>query len=210
MNENFFLYQQLTQYGTVFELKPYMKNTREFVNWTEENFKYVQYNPRKKIDRQGLSITSLDGGVSGIPDLDSLHEYNKEHGTNYNELDFSVPTPVFAHPSLKKIIGVFKPYMFRTHVLKINPGGFFPPHRDILGDFDSFRLIIPLMNCNPPSGNFIVDGKLQHWQEGKLYFVDTAKLHYLFQSDFNSSYWIIINLKTSLDSLTAVLSNMRY
>ena len=36
---------------------------------------WKQYNPRKSIDRQGLSITSLDGGLSGIPDLDSLFVY---------------------------------------------------------------------------------------------------------------------------------------
>ncbi|MBX3032387.1 MAG: hypothetical protein KF865_00555 [Bdellovibrionaceae bacterium] len=34
------------------------------------------YNPRKNIARQGLSLTSLDGGLGGIPDLDSLMEYN--------------------------------------------------------------------------------------------------------------------------------------
>ena len=43
-----------------------------FVAWTEENFEYVQYNPRKPINRYGLSVTSLDGGCSCIPDLDSL------------------------------------------------------------------------------------------------------------------------------------------
>ena len=51
--------------------------------------KWVQYNPRKPIARWGASITSLDGGTSGIPDLDSLKEYNKEHGTDYTEKDAS-------------------------------------------------------------------------------------------------------------------------
>ena len=40
------------------------------------------YNLRKSHQRWGLSITSLDGGLSGIPDLDSLYEYNKKNGTN--------------------------------------------------------------------------------------------------------------------------------
>ena len=36
------------------------------------------YNVRKPNNRWGLSITSLDGGLSGIPDLDSVYEYNKK------------------------------------------------------------------------------------------------------------------------------------
>ena len=43
---------------------------------------WKQYNPRKSIDRQGLSITSLDGGLSGIPDLDSLFVYNQKYNIN--------------------------------------------------------------------------------------------------------------------------------
>ena len=42
---------------------------------------WKQYNPRKPNNRQGLSITSLDGGLSGVPDLDSLFEYNKQNNT---------------------------------------------------------------------------------------------------------------------------------
>ena len=48
----------------------------------EENFDYVKYNHRKNINRLGLSVTSLDGGVTGVPDLDSLLQYNNIHGTN--------------------------------------------------------------------------------------------------------------------------------
>ena len=37
------------------------------------------YNVKKPNNRWGLSITSLDGGLGGIPDLDSLSEYNNRH-----------------------------------------------------------------------------------------------------------------------------------
>ena len=66
------LYNIITAYGTVMPTKLRMTDTNNFINWTEENFEYVKYNPRKDINRYGLSITSIDGGVTGVPDLDSL------------------------------------------------------------------------------------------------------------------------------------------
>ena len=47
------------------------------------------YNVRKPNNRWGLSITSLDGGLSGIPDLDSLYEYNKKNGTTIANQDIN-------------------------------------------------------------------------------------------------------------------------
>ena len=208
MNENFQLYNHLCRYGDVYRLKLFLKDSKAFVDWTEDNFDYVKYNPRKKVDREGLSITRLDGGVTGIPDLDSLYEYNVENNTTYTELDFNVPTPVFEYPDLRRTVGVFEKFMFRTHVLKLNPGGFFPPHRDLVSDFDSFRIVVPLLNVNPPYANFVVDGELQYWEEGVMYFVDTAKLHYLFNSSFSPSYWIVVNVKTTPESVDTVLKYM--
>ena len=75
------LYQTITQYGDFIRLG-FNFDSKTYIKWTEENFDYVKYNPRKPIARYGLSLTSLDGGLSGIPDLDSLHEYNQENKTN--------------------------------------------------------------------------------------------------------------------------------
>jgi len=208
MNKNFQLYNHLCQYGSVYNLSLFMRDSRSFVDWTEDNFNYVTYNPRKKINREGLSITSLDGGVTGIPDLDSLYEYNSDNSTSYTELDFNVKTPVFDHPDLQKTIGVFEKHMFRTHILKLNPGGFFPPHRDLVSEFNSFRIIVPLLNVNPPWVSFVVDGVVQHWEEGVMYFVDTAKLHYLFNSSFSPSYWIVLNVQTTPESVDTVLKHI--
>lgn len=210
MNSNYMKYLHLCQYGFTYGLKIQIKDCKELVKWTEENFKYVQYNPRKQNNRQGLSITSLNGGMSGIPDLDSLHEYNSENNTSYTERDFSVPTPVFKHKSLENTVGLFKDHMFRTHIIKLNAGGFFPPHRDLVSNFDSFRIIVPLLNFNPPTCNFIIDGQQPLWEQGRFYFVDTAKLHYLFNADYSPSYWIVINVSTCDESVDTVLKYMKY
>lgn len=188
-----------------------MNDPNEFVNWTENNFKYVHYNPRKPIERYGLSITSLDGGTSGIPDLDSLLQYNKENGTKYDESDFNIPTPVYNYPQLSKCLDPIKDYICRTHVIKMKPGGYFPPHRDIMFNyFSSFRLIIPLRNMNPPNFNFMLDNRLLQWNHGRMYFINTAKTHYLFNSGFEDSYMIIINVVLSEFSVDYVAYNLKF
>ena len=89
----------------------------DFIQWTEENFTYVKYNPRKDINRYG-PITSLDGGLSGNPDPDSLPEYNRENNTKLNQRDFATPTSVYEYPDLKAILDPIKTQCRRSNVLR--------------------------------------------------------------------------------------------
>lgn len=204
------LYNYLTLYGSISQTKHKITNTMKFIRWTEENFDYVKYNPRKNINRLGLSITSLDGNLSGIPDLDSLLEYNKENNTAYVEKDFKIKTPVFDQ-ELKIVLDPIKDSIFRSHILKIQPGGFFPPHRDFFGlSIDSFRLLIPLANCNPPTFNFVIDDKLQFWEDGYVYFIDTAKMHYLFNAGSVDTYFVVVNCDLNENTVKYVTENFRY
>ena len=171
-------YQSMALYGQQLKTRFYI-NPDNFLDWVYANYKWVQYNPRKQINRYGLSITSLNGGVDGIPDLDSLREYNQENETNYNEKDFKTRTPVAEYPELKNILDEFGDSVFRSHLLRLDPGGFFPPHRDHKEPFiDSFRLIVPLQYTNAPYFNFVIDGKITNWDSGFVYFADTTKEHY--------------------------------
>lgn len=205
------MYQYLSAYGKAYETVHKLVDPHRFVEWTEQNFSYVKYNPRKDIKRYGLSLTSLSGELDGIPDLDSLYEYNKENNTSYQERDFKTFTPVYDYKDLKKCIRPIEKYLFRSHVLKLGTGGFFPAHRDFYGmNFDSFRIIIPLMNMNPPEFTFIVDGEIQHWNYGSLYFVDTAKMHYLFNASFNPSYMLVLNVDLNEDTINFVTTKMRH
>ena len=104
MHDNFILYNMLASYGVASRLNFKNSRFRAFVEWTENNFEYVKYNPRKDINRYGLSITSLDGGLSGRPDLDSLNEYNADQYP-HEETDFNVLTDVY-HKSadLQKLV----------------------------------------------------------------------------------------------------------
>ena len=71
-----YLYDTLARYGDVYALS--LHTDRDILKELKK-YNWVQYNPRKNIPRRGLSITSLDGGLSGIPDLDSVKEYNIKH-----------------------------------------------------------------------------------------------------------------------------------
>ena len=205
------LYSNLATYGSVYQTSHYMDDTKGFVKWSEENFEYVKYNPRKDVNRYGLSITSLSGGVDGVPDLDSILEYNRENGTEYTENDFATPTPVYDYPSLSKVLDPIKDHICRSHVLRMDPGGFFPPHRDFGGDnFTSYRILIPLQNMNPPDFSFIVEDKIQNWVNGYLYFLDAAKMHYLFNASFASTYMIVLNVVINKHTVDFVTKNLRY
>jgi len=205
------LYNYLTHYGDFYRTKHELKQPAKFVRWTEENFEYIKYNPRKPVERYGLSITSLDGGLSGVPDLDSLIDYANDTGLYYKEQDFREKTPVYFNQDLQRLLSPISDYIFRSHVLRMDPGGFFPPHRDYYSThFDSFRAVIPLENMNPPEANFVIEDKFLHWHYGSLYFVDTCKMHLVFNASFKPMYMIVLNIDLNEDTVKFMTENLYY
>lgn len=199
------LYGILSRFGSVYELKiqgnveKFMEEIKEFEsNW-------VQYNPRKKINRYGLSITSLDGKLSGIPDLDSLKEYTLETGIKIIETDIITKTPVF---NASKIwLNDISDHICRTHLIRLGPGGYFPMHRDNNRiEIDSFRLLVPLINCNPPKMFFILDKTPLNFNHGTMYFIDTCLEHTVFNASFSDSIFMVINVKLTKESVELILS----
>ena len=87
-----YLYDTLARYGDVYALS--LHTDRDILKELKK-YNWVQYNPRKNIPRRGLSITSLDGGLSGIPDLDSVKEYNIKHNLNLDETSFNQKTELW-------------------------------------------------------------------------------------------------------------------
>ena len=74
----------------------------------------------------------------------------------------------------------------------------------------AFRLIVPLKNCNPPKVNFVLEDKILNFEEGRLYFVDTVKMHYIFNASHDPSYWLVMNVKCTKESVEKVLMNLEY
>ncbi len=155
-----------------------------------ENLEWHRYNPRKFVNRFGCSITSLNGSTSGVPDLDSLVEYNLEHGTNYNELDFTIPTK-YANP--------FQFFLNdltcgRSHYLKLGSGGFFPWHRD--NDLYTFRVLYTIEGCGSNDLVWIQNDKVLELQNNRWYYVNTKKKHCLFS--LNESVMAVFNVQISI------------
>lgn len=201
-----YLYDSLTRYGDCYELR-FNVSTKVILNKLL-NFKdkWVSYNPRKNIPRYGLSITSLDGGLSGIPDLDSLREYNIKNNLNLDEIDFNKKTELWN--LVDQGLGEFDGHLGRTHFIKMDKTGCFPPHRDqYFRDIKSFRLFIPVAKCNSPGTYFILDNKILNFEHGKVYFINTCKEHTIFTMS-GSSLFVVANIILSEESVDKVLNNL--
>ena len=205
---SFELFNILTAYGDQIQLNlerdPYiiLNDLKQFDN------KWEQYNPRKNINRWGLSVTNLDGSLGPGPDLDSLYEYNKENNTNISESDFIVPTPVY--DIVRQYCEPFKEWLFRSHILKLGPGGFFPNHVDNIGPtINSFRLLVPLQVCDPKDNGYFIyeQNKILFWKYGCLYFFNTCKRHTIFNANDEYDHIVLImNIKLTEESVSTVTS----
>lgn len=196
-------YERLLTYGNVIQLK-----TQIDVNKLQKelsSFNFSHYNPNKpNIPRYGLSITSIDGEINGI-DLDSLRNTD-----GLDEMSFKTFTDVYyASEQVRLVVEPFKDYLGRSHLLKFDKGGFFPPHRDDWGlsEQKSFRIVCPIFNCNPPKSYLILDNKIQYLQEGSVYFMNT-NLEHSFISYSGNALMMILNVEANERSYQAILHNL--
>ena len=171
---------------------------------------FQTYNPRKpEYNRYGLSITSKDGDFSHVPNLDSLNEYNKEHGTNFDESDFRKWTPFFKTcTELQEQVAPFHKYMGRSHILRLNKGGFAPWHRDSVTLVPKhFRLLISLT----PFSHFVflLDNKRVCLEIGQLYFVNTRLAHSVFSFEDKVDL-AIFNIDLCEASVLAVINHLAF
>lgn len=195
---NIYPLNRVIEYGKLEEeLEPFAAN-------------WVQYNPRKpKIARQGLSLTSLDGGLSGRPDLDSLYEYNRENGTEYDEASFVTPTRVLREcASLSEPLATFIPHLGRSHLIRLDEGGYFPFHRDSQGiGAATFRLIALLSNCGVGQLCFTHGDRRLFLEQGLLYFMNTKMEHALISFGPGAKI-LVLNVRISRESVDLVHQNL--
>ena len=203
---SFELFNILTTYGDQVKLNIYQNPNIILEGLIQFDDNWTKYNPRKNINRWGLSVTNLDGNLGPGPDLDSLYEYNKENNTNITESNFIVPTPVY--DVVKLYCDPFKEWLFRSHILKLGPGGFFPNHIDNYGtQINSFRLLVPLQVCNPLEGGYFIYqyNNVLHWNYGSLYFLNTCKRHTIFNANDEDDHIVLImNVELTKESVETV------
>lgn len=203
-------YERLLSFGDILELNiqcdPYklLKETK--------SYKWMTYNPRKDIKRYGLSLTSLTGKIDGI-DLDSIYEYNRVNNTSLDETSFTELTDVYYNSS--EVRKIMDPWidtgLGRSHIIHLPPGGHFPPHRDLSHfeeDQKTFRVVVPLINCNPEQAYFMYEDKPLHFKHGKSYFMNTNKMHSVFS--MSDCYLIVLNVFYNDDNVKEILSSLAY
>ena len=199
-----YLYDSLVRYGKTIELNNFIDPNQLLKSI--DQYDWIPYNPRKNLPRWGLSITSLDGGMSGIPDLDSVLEYCIKNNVELHESDFNKKTDLWQHVS--SVLEPYSDHLGRTHVIKMDTGGCFPTHRDDRNiDVKIFRLFIPLKHCNPPTTYFILDREILNFEHGRVYFIDTCQEHTIFTCS-QTSYFIVANIVLNEQSVQIVLDNM--
>ena len=187
----------IVNWGDVIELDFPIWNFGDATKILNKHPGWKVYQPHKPgYNRFGLSVTSLDGGYSGLPDLASLREYNLLNNTNYNEYDFKTRTNIEAFiPELKPLLDFFEPNLGRCHFLRLDKGGFFPPHRDdgAIVAVPSFRILVPINNFGINDMKWIQDEEILNLKLGQVYFINTSKIHSLF-SFVDNCMMLVINV----------------
>jgi hypothetical protein len=153
----------------------------------------------------------LDGGYSGVPDLESLMEYYVHTKELYYDRDFKVRTPLsYEIPAIAELCDFFGADLSRSHFLRLDKGGFFPPHRD--HNFgrpnDMFRIIIPFYNFHASNMTWVFDGKVVELKEGITYFMNTTKAHSLF-SYVDGCTMLVLNVSATEDTMNRLVRKMR-
>ena len=162
-------------------------------NWCPYNVKKDTHN-----NRWGLPITSHTGDVMDNYHLNSFGYMQKYHDVEMKEENFTTPTEVYNKiPELAKLVDAFAPDIGRVHLLRVDQGGFFPPHRDFPGVGPEWmRLLCVFGKCKPENFVHMLDGKPMYPDPGYLYFVNFQLDHSVF-SFSDGLYALILTVKVN-------------
>jgi hypothetical protein len=187
----------IVNWGDIVELDFPKLDLNKVKSILDKHSGWKPYQPQKTgYNRHGLSVTSLDGQYSGEPDLYSLREWQVMTGESYHELSFKKRTNIVQFlPELNEFLNFWEPNLGRTHFLRLDKGGFFPPHRDngAIVAVPTFRIIVPIYNFGVNDMKWIQDEKITRFELGATYFVNTSRLHSVF-SFVDNCLMLVLNV----------------
>ena len=198
--ERALIWNSLCNMGQTMKLK-WKINEHEVIEQLEQ-FKdnWCPYNVKKDANnnRWGLPITSHSGDVMDNYHLNSFGYMQKYHDVEMKEENFTTPTEVYNKiPELAKLVDAFAPDIGRVHLLRVDQGGFFPPHRDFPGVGPEWmRLLCVFGKCKPENFVHMLDGKPMYPDPGYLYFVNFQLDHSVF-SFSDGLYALILTVKVN-------------
>jgi len=125
------------------------------------------------------------------------------HGTSYREADFKARTNIVDFiPELNPFLDFFGKSLGRVHFLRLDAGGFFPPHRDngAIVDSPSFRVIVPINNFGKNQMKWIQEEHVLSLETGRTYFINTTRVHSVFSFTDNCTM-LVLNVIADNDIL---------
>lgn len=196
--ERAMLWNSLTNLGSYAKLDLRITETvvvKDLLNFSEN---WCPYNEKKDVhnNRWGLPVTSHSGDVMDNYHLNSFGYMQKYHDVEMKEENFTTPTDVYhSIPEIKKLVDVFAPDIGRVHILKVNQGGYFPPHRDFAGVApEYFRLSCVFGSCSEFNYVQTLHDQIFRPERSHLYFVNFQLNHSVFSFSDNL-YNLILTVK---------------
>lgn len=197
----------VTHFGDIIQLRDFDFDVVKMQQTLATSTLWKQYNPRKQNARFGLSVTSLDGGYSGVPDLDSLREYNLLHGTSYLERDFIIRTPICDDLGLNDFLDLWGDDLGRSHFLRLDAGGFFPYHRDngLTLPPRTARIIVPIV-WSKRGAIWLQEDRIVQLDVGQAYFINTTKEHAVFSFQPNTTL-LVLNIEATPSAVRTIAAS---
>jgi hypothetical protein len=208
--ERSLLWNSLCNMGNVVKLKFHFDPNQTLEQLEQFKDNWCPYNVKKdKVNnRWGLPLTSHSGDVLDNYHLNSFGYMQKYHDIEMKEENFNTPTIVYEKlHGIKSIVEQFRPNIGRVHLLRIDQGGFFPPHRDFVGcSPEYFRLLAVFGKCKPENYVQLIDGKPVYPEPGFLYFINFQLDHSVF-SFSDELYSLILTVKVNKDTYNTIINN---
>ena len=168
---------------------------------------WIPYLPREGVtnDRQGLCLMGIPG--DSHKDGLSMPEARTRHQKWLIETDFSEKTQLYHDlETLHPMLDFYQP-LGRTHIVRVNAGGWFPPHKDYPHLTRKTFRIVAFLSQTTDFDNFEwhTDGKVWPVQPGRAYYVDTRKVHRT-HAWGNNSLHLIVNVPKTWENVIKLMS----
>ena len=189
-------------------LVDYGKFKKEILPYAD---KWVPYLRREGIsnDREGLLLMGLEGDSPS--DSLSMPEARKRAGRKLSETEFSTPTQLYKDLTcLHPLLDFFQP-LGRTMLVKVNAGGWFPPHKDWpMLTRDTFRIVIFIgSKVDNETYEWEMEGKRWPIKQNRAYYIDTRKTHRT-HSWTDGSIHCVVNVPKTWENVIKLMSMTRY
>jgi hypothetical protein len=204
-------YNSLCLMGDNIKLKLNIDTTSVLNKLSQFDNNWVPYNQKKDTvnNRYGLALTSSTGSITDTVHLNSFGYSEKHLREVMAESNFTMYTEaMMGLPEIKEKVDLFMPYIGRVHLLRIDKGGYFPPHRDFPQlDPEYVRLTCVFGKAKSENYCLLYDGKPFYHDPGYLYFHNYQKDHSLF-SFSDGVYVLVLTVKLNASTYQKLIRYM--